>query len=138
MVASIHWVNWWKCKMVLSLGKGFTRHVIRKMRKNPRYWTGGFSNMGDWSPTGGPDDVVAWVGIGAVRRDMAINCTVLIFRGRMAASITIHPGIADNVKKMQECLDRWKTLLLQMPKGSASTASATPPQEAALAQTGEP
>jgi hypothetical protein len=128
---NVHWANWWKIKTVLRFGRKFTRNLLRKSRQPLRYWTGNFSNMGDWNPESIPagEEEVAWVAAPPAFTDVAISSVVIIWRGRVCATFIVHPGIKESAAKMNETINRWRENLLSACRGdgdSVPCASPTP------------
>ena len=92
--------------------------------RSPRYFVGYFSNVGEWSPAGGEEEV-AWCAGAPVAAEMALGSVAMIWRGRLTLTFTVHPGIRDSDQRAQEIIDDWRRRLLELvPVGKEVPAAA--------------
>ena len=123
---NVHLAAWWKMRAASLLGPAFLRHAMRRARREPRYWTGLFSNVGEWSPSGG-EEGVAWCAGPPASFEMAIGAVVMTWRGQLTMTFTVHPGIPDSDVKARKVINDWREALLatiETPVNEDGTAAA--------------
>jgi hypothetical protein len=106
--------------------------TLREGRVSPRYWTGLFSNVGEWSPAGGEPGVV-WCAGAPQTFYIALGAVVMTWHGRLTMTFGAHPGLRDSSRRAQETLDAWKRIVVGLAEEQTSVktsaAGATVPAQ---------
>jgi hypothetical protein len=103
-----HWGSWELFELLRYLGPKALNAVARREMHVPKH--GSFSNMGSLEPR--QANALAssdewWMAFNPVLRSRPVGAACLTWRGRLALTLQLHPGMSRDQRLARDWLDRW-------------------------------
>jgi hypothetical protein len=121
-----HWGTWQLLHLVGLLDKRSRAAVIRHEARICKH--GSFSNLGRLGPLEPVDDTVPewWMAFNPVIRSRPVGMACLSWRGRMAATLQLHPVLSPSQHEPQRWLAAWREAVLPADLSRRSAVSSAP------------
>ncbi len=110
-------LNYWGTILTMYLSVFFGKWFFTKLAKHIHLTfrrTGTFSNMGEWSIPGLPQNEWWVFGVGCVAKMSPVEGTAIVVNGRLGLSVHFDSSIGMDDKQAQLFIDEWKENFLKL------------------------